>query len=306
MRSTWICLYGCAVLLAFGTCGFGQPLRVVTLHSVLTEIARDIGGDSVDVKALVRPGVDPHVYEPTPTDIRSLQTAEIVLASGLGLESYLPRIARELPEGIIVNVGDRLPDNLKLDCADHAHAESSTVNRHHHGEIDPHWWQGIEPMIAATRIVESEFMLLRPAQSGTFSRNADAYRDRLRALQGWARQEVARLPIDRRLLVTSHDAFGYLAREHGFILYPILGTDTATDTSARQLAFIITIVRRNHIKAVFAERSGNSRLIQTVVRETGAALAPPLCADGLSPDPAFATYDLMMRTNLRTIVDALR
>lgn len=306
MRPRWSCFSSCALLLAFTASGACQPLRVVTLHSVLTEVAGEIGGDSVEVKALVRPGVDPHVYEPTPADIRVLQSAEIVLASGLGLETYLPRIAHELPEDIVVRTGDLLPDNLKLSCTDHAHAEHSPVDGHRHGEIDPHWWQGIEPMIAITRIVEAEFILRRPEHAASFSRNSETYRSRLRFLQEWARQEVSKLPADRRMLVTSHDAFGYLAREQGFILHPILGTNTATDTSARQLAFIIAIVRRNHIKAVFAERSGSSRLIQTVVRETGAALAPPLCADGLAPEPAFATYDSMMRTNLRTIVDALR
>ncbi len=306
MRSRSACFSSYALLLAVGASAVAQPLRVVTLHSVLTEVAREIGGDSVEVKALVRPGVDPHIFEPTPADIRTLEEAEIVLAAGLGLESYLPRIARELPNGIVVSTGDRLPDDLKLACSDHAHATTSPAMDHRHGEIDPHWWQGIEPMIAVTRIVEAEFIQKRPAQSHSFSRNAEAYRDRLRVLQEWARQEVAKLPVDRRLLVTSHDAFGYLAREHHFILYPILGTNTATDTSAGQLAFVIAVVRRNHIKAVFAERTGNARLIQAVVRETGASLGPPLCTDGLSLDPAFATYESMMRSNLRIIVDALR
>jgi len=295
------------VLLALlAATSLGAPLRVVTIHSILTEVAREIGGAAIEINALVRPGVDPHVYEPTPADIRTLQAAGIVLASGLGLESYLPRIARDLPTGILVKVGNKLPDNLKLARVDHAHGDHDAAHDHRHGEIDPHWWLGIEPMIAATGIVESEFAVRRPELAATFAGNAENYRARLRALQAWTRMELAQLPVERRLLVTSHDAFGYFARENNFTLYPILGVNTAMETSGRHLAFIISTIRKLHIKAVFAERSSNPRLIKTVVRETGVALGPPLCADGLSVEPSFATYDAMMRTNLGGIVGALR
>ena len=306
MLSRWVLLFGCVLPSLFGASATIAPLRVVTLHSVLTEIAREIGGEAAEVRALVRPGVDPHVYEPTPADIRTLQTADVILAAGLGLESYLPRIAKDLTPGVLVEAGTRLPAELKLACTDHAHPEPSHGHAHRHGEIDPHWWHGIEPVLAITRIVESDFAQRRLAQAAVFARNADAYRARLHMLQGWARQEVAQLPPERRILVTSHDAFGYLAREHGFILHPLLGTSTANGADARQLALVISLIKKNHIKAVFAERSSNPRLIETVVRETGAILPPPLSADGLSTEPAFATYDAMMRTNLRTIVEALR
>lgn len=306
MLPRWLLLLGLALPTLPMLVASAAPLRVVTLHSVLTEVAREIGGDAAEVHALVQPGVDPHVYEPTPADVRTLRNADVILAAGLGLEGYLVRIAGEFVPGALVEAGTRLPAELKLAVTDRPNAEPPRNHAHRHGETDPHWWHGIEPMIAVTHIVESDFARRRPIQAAAIARNAESYRQRLRTLQAWARREVARLPPDRRLLVTSHNAFGYLAREQGFVLFPILGTSTAAGADARQMVLVISVIRKNHIKAVFAERSTNPRLIEAVVRETGAILPPPLCADGLAPGPDFGTYDAMMRTNLSTIVEALR
>jgi len=285
-----------------------RPLRVVTVHTVLTEIAREVGGEAVEVVALVRPGTDPHVYEPTPADMRRLQQADLVLACGLGMESYLPRIVGELAANTVILVGDRLPDALKIAGSDHGHdhAGHRHAGEHDHAEIDPHWWHGIEPVMAATALIEREYSLRRPQRAAEFARNALAYRARLVALQTWARAEVAQLPADRRQLVSSHDAFGYLAREHGFSIYPVLGLTTAAEADARQVAMVINLIRKKRVKAVFSERSNNPRIVEAIVRETDAKLAPALYADGLGADESVSTYEAMMRYNLSTIVQALR
>ncbi|MSU52420.1 MAG: hypothetical protein EXS41_03360 [Opitutaceae bacterium] len=302
MKSVKLVIFLHLVALVF-VAGYGQQppaaLRVVSLHTVLTEIAREIGGAQVQVTGLVRPGADPHLFEPSPADMRRLGEADLVLAGGLGLETYLPRLAAEIAPGRLIEVGARLSDPLKGLSA-HRSDESPVSD-----EYDPHWWQGIGQVLVAVSIVEQEMSRCRPAFATEYAGNATAYRARLTALQAWADAEVNQLPAARRQLVTTHDAFGYFAREHGFTVHPLLGLSTADDANAKHVASIIDLIRLHHIKAVFAEGSSNPRLIEAIVRETPAKLGGSLYADGLGVTEA-TTYEAMIRHNITAIVAALR
>ncbi|AOS43825.1 Periplasmic zinc-binding protein TroA precursor [Lacunisphaera limnophila] len=275
------------------------PLRVVSLHTVLTEIVRSVGGSRVEVTGLVRPGVDPHLFEPTPADMRLLEQADLVLAGGLGLETYLNRLGAVVVPGRLIEVGPRLPGLLQ-GAVPHGPDFRQIAE-----EPDPHWWHGLTQVQAAVEVVAGEMSRLRPARAEEFARNAAAYRARLEELREWSVALVAGLPSDRRHLVTTHDAFGYLAREHGFAVHPLIGLSTAEEADARQLARIIDLIRRHRIKAVFAESSSQNRLVEAVIRETGVRLGGTLHADGLGADEA-QTYEALMRHNLTIIVQALR
>jgi zinc/manganese transport system substrate-binding protein len=268
---------------------------VVTLSTVLTEIAGEVGGAEVSVSGLVRPGVDPHMFNPSPADIRMLVDADLVLASGLSLEPYLDRVvAGSAPKGRIVEVGDRVP--LVLAASGRSGA----------GQRDPHWWHSIGNVIFAVDLVRSELAGLRPESSGVFAANAGRYRRRLEALQSWASREVEKLPPGRRILVTSHDAFGYLAHDYGFTVRPISGLSTESEADARHLAGLADFVRAERVKAVFVENSASPRLVESLLEETGARLGGTLYADGLGPAGSGADdYASMYRHNLSAIVDAL-
>jgi zinc/manganese transport system substrate-binding protein len=271
------------------------PLRVVTLGTVLAEIAREVGGSEVAVVNLVEPGVDPHTYNPSPADMRTLVDADIVLASGMGLEVYLDRlVAGAGPMGRVVAVGDSLPVVI------------STPRAGTGGERDPHWWHCIDDVAAAADLVRSEFSRARPASAEAFASNALAYRGRLAALKEWVSAEVAILPPSRRQLVTSHDAFAYFAREYGFSIHPINGLSTESEADGRHLASLIDLIRKERIRAVFAESSANPRLVSNLLEETGARLGGTLYADGLGPPGSGAqSYDAMYRHNVLAIVGAL-
>lgn len=268
------------------------PLRVVALNTVLAEIACEVGGDQVAVTGLVPAGVDPHTFDPSAADLRAMVDADLVLASGLQLESYLDRLVGKIgPAGRVVVVGDALPAVLALAG----------------GEKDPHWWHSINNVAAATDLVRAELARLRPAWADNFARRARAYQQRLHALQAWVATELARLPPARRQLVTSHDAFGYFARDYGFTVHAMAGLSTDSEPDARQLARLIDLLRREHIRAVFAESSVNSALMANLVAETGVQSGGTLYADGLgTADSDAATYEAMVRHNVRTIVSALK
>lgn len=275
------------------------PLKVVTLHTILTELAQEIGGGHVTVVPLVKAGMDPHGFEPTPVDIRQLKSADLVLAVGLNSETYLNRLAPEIPPGRLVRVGDDLPGLIEGRC-EHEHHH----DHHDHG-FDHHWWHGITQMHAAVERVARELTARRPAAAADFARNAAAYRERLEGLRTWIVAELAVLPGERRLLVTSHNAFAYFAAEHGFAVHPLLGSNTVAEADARQVASVVRLIRRHGIRTVFAESSVNPRLVEAIARDTGAKFGPLLYADGLGLGAA-ATYEGMMRHNVSTIVAGLR
>ncbi|HEY5079994.1 MAG TPA: zinc ABC transporter substrate-binding protein [Opitutaceae bacterium] len=283
---------GLAACAAAGAPAKAAPIRVVTLSTVLTEISREVGGAEVDVLGLVGPGIDPHTFNPSPADMRSVLDADLVLASGLNLEGYLDRLVASVgPGGRVVAVGDFLPLVLSTPGG---------------GEKDPHWWHSIPDMVAAVELVRGEFARLRPASSGLFARNAAEYTASLRDLESWAASEAARLPPVRRVLVTSHDAFGYLAHDYGFTVHSISGLSTDSEADAKHLAGLVDLIRGEHIPAIFVESSANARLVENLLDETGARLGGMLYADGLgTPGSGAETYAAMYRHNLGTIVAAL-
>ena len=273
-----------------------RPLRVATLNTVLTEIAREVGGRDAEVEGLVAPGVDPHTFNPSPADIRTLVDADIVLASGLNIEGYLGRLAQSVgPGGRLVAVGDALPSVMTFPGAGGRR------------EPDPHWWQSIGNMVLAVDLVRVEFARARPPLASAFSERAAAYSARLEELEAWARDEMAKVPPGRRHLVTSHDAFRYFARDYGLTIHAIGGVSTEAEADARNVAALIELIRRERIRTVFAESSVDPRLVENLVRETGASLGGTLYADGLGPEGSGAeSYASMYRHNVRAIVDGLR
>lgn len=297
------------LLLAAGSLAAAEkPLRVVALHSVLAEIAREVGGDRASVIALVPAGVDPHTFDPSAADIRTVADADLVLAAGLHLETYLDRLAANAgTRSRLVPVGEALPLVLSLPTsAAHTHAAHERQNLSAAGEPDPHWWHSIDNVLFASDLVRIELTRLRPAQAEVFARNAQAYQQRLLALKAWVAREVAGIPAVRRHLVTSHDAFGYLARDWGFMVHPLAGLSTESEPNAKHLAHLIDFIRRERIPAVFAEGSVNPKLAQNFSRETGARLGSPLYADGFGPIGSNGSnYEAMMRHNIGAIVGAL-
>lgn len=271
-----------------------EPLRVATLTTVLTEVAREVGGSEVRVAGLVGAGTDPHTFNPSPADVREVVDADIVLASGLHLEAYLGRLIGNAGDrSRVFSVGEKLPFVLST-------GEGGS------SEPDPHWWHSIGEMMAAVDLVRDAFTRLRPGAAPVFARNAAAYRKRLEDLRTWAVAAVSALPPARRQLVTSHDAFGYLARDYGFRVYSINQLSTDSEVDAAHLASLVDRVRRDRIRAVFAESSANPRLVANLMEETGAVLGGTLYADGLGPPGSGAEdYVSMYRHNLRAIVDGL-
>jgi zinc/manganese transport system substrate-binding protein len=263
-----------------------EPVRVSSFSTVLTELAREVGGEQVRVTGHVRPDTDPHDYEPTPGDLKVVATAELVLVSARNLEGYVGRLERGVVDKrVLLPVGDRLKTARAFD--------------------DPHWWHSVECVKEATGLVRDALVKLRPEAREGFEQRASGYVQRLVGLQRWARTEVAKIPKDRRVFVTAHDAFGWLARENGFELMALEGFSGGGQPSSKKIAQLIERMREKKVRAIFPESLENPKVLEQIAREAGARLGGVLYADGLGTGAA-STYEGMYRYNVKTVVEALK
>ncbi|HEY1893694.1 MAG TPA: metal ABC transporter substrate-binding protein [Chthoniobacterales bacterium] len=287
-------------ILAVSELAATKKLRVASFSTIDTEIAQQVGGEHVEVAVLVKPGVDPHEYEPTPADLRQVSNAQLILTSGKHIENYLNKLQEATGgKADLLKVGDHL-SSLKMKPNE---AEDGADNR---GVIeDPHWWHSVANVKQATRIIRDEMIKLDPAAKTDFERNANAYLAKLDALDNWVRRKVAELPRDKRKLVTSHDAFQYLARDYGFEIEAIEGVSTETEASNRHVSELIDDIKKENVKAIFLESTLNPKVTTQITSETGAKIGGSLYPDGLGPGDA-STYEGMMKHNISTIVDALK
>ena len=270
-----------------------DDITVASLSTITTDLAKNIGGNHVKVVAVIKSGIDPHEFEPTPSDVRKVADANLVLFTGKGIEGYLTKLEEAAGGGSskFLNIGGDIP--------------SLTMNEDGKKVEDPHWWHSVENMKMATRVVAAAFAKADPANAASYQKNAQSYLASLDELQRWIRVKLAGLSHDQRKLVTSHDALQYFAHDYGFTIYPLKGVSTNEEPSSRHVKEIIEVIRGQRVKAVFFESIENPRTVQQISKETGARTGYTLYSDGLGESEA-NTYDSMMRHNVSAIVDGLK
>lgn len=279
---------------------------VVASFSIVADLVRQIGGDAVEVVSLVGPDADAHVFEPTPQAARRLQQARVLVANGLGFEAWLPRLKASVGFSGLEVVATRgvTPRLFKP----HAHPPPRRGRHaHHHGDgSDPHAWQNVRHAMTYAQNIADGLVAADPANAARYRARADDYVSRLNALDSGIRQTLAALAPDRRSVVTAHDAFGYYAEAYGLRIIPARGFSTAAEPSARDVAALIALIRRERISAVFLENIADPRLPEQLARETGAVVGGRLYSDALSPagGPA-ATYIEMMEFNTAALFRSL-
>ena len=285
------------VLLCLGTApGMAGKLGVSSFSAILTEIAQEVGGDRVEVTGHVKPGIDPHDFEPRPADLKAVSSADLILLSAKQLEGYVGKLREAAgARAAILEVGNKLPALPPV-----AGAAAGAGQ----GE-DPHWWHSTGNIRKATEIIRDEFIRLRPEDREAFAAGAARYLGRLAVLEKWVKSKVAELPTDRRKLVTNHDSFGYFAREFGFTVYPIAGISKNDQPGSKKVAAIIATIRAQGVKAIFSETSENPKVIGQITRETGARIGGELFADGPGAGEA-GGIEGMFRHNVTVIVEGLK
>lgn len=278
-------------------------LDVASLHPLMADLARQVGQDRVTVVELIGPDDNPHEFDPSPQTLRAASSATLILASGKGLESsYLHKLRDGLgPDQEIFEVGRRVHSLVAADgnpapCCDH---------HGHTGVVDPHWWHDPDNMRRAASELAEKLGELDPANAEFYQANARSYRESLETLDGWIQSRIAEIPPSRRILATSHLAYGYFCRKYNFTAVGIQGLNREDSPSLRAMGEIILYLREEQVPVLFPEIGSNPKALQAVASEAGISLAGPLYPDGNGLPPGEG-YEYMMRSNVNTIVDGIR
>ena len=288
-------------LFLFMACVAGASPLVVTTNTILDDLVRQVGGDDIRARCLVEAGVDPHAYEPKPADIRLIAQADLVMVNGLGLETWIAKLIQNSGfHGTLVTASQGVTPR-PLSANDPLAAETGASG------VDPHAWQDVRNVIRYVETIRAAFVKADPAQAAAYNTRAAAYTRELETLQAYATARFATIPPERRKLVTSHDALGYLALAYGFTIVPIAGLTPDQEPDARQLARIITFIRTQRVPAVFVESTGNPKIPELIADDAPVTVATSLFTDSLGqPRTSEATYVGMFRHNVDAIVAALR
>ncbi|MEZ5099122.1 MAG: zinc ABC transporter substrate-binding protein [Thermoleophilia bacterium] len=278
-----------------------RPLRVTTTTNFITDLARQIGGDRVEVTGLLGPGVDPHLYKASAGDVRRIARADLVLYGGLHLEGKMAELFEEIAErqpALAVTVDFPREELLAI---------PGTTD-----EVDPHVWFDVALWQRAARTVAEAYQALDPANAAYYRERLDAYARELAATDDAIRGLVAEVPEASRILVTSHDAFHYFGRRYGFQVEGIQGVSTATQATTADIDRIARLLVERRVKAVFVESSVPRQTIEAVLAAAASRgwqvrVGGELFADSAgSPGTPEETYVGMVRANADTIVEALR
>ncbi len=276
-----------------------EKLKVVATFSILGDLVRNVGGDRIQLTVLVGPNSDAHVYSPSPSDARTLADARVVFTNGLGFEGWITRLVKASGTKARILVASRGVKPRKAE-------EGGQEHGHDHGDADPHAWQSVANAKIYVSNIRDALAKADPAGKATYDANATAYLTKLEALDREVRDALARIPADRRRIITTHDAFGYFKAAYGVDFIAPQGVSTESEASARDISRIITQIKRQKIPAVFLENITDPRLVKRIAEETGAKIGGTLYSDALTDEKGDApSYIDMMRHNVRTLAAAL-
>ncbi|HLK84669.1 MAG TPA: zinc ABC transporter substrate-binding protein [Xanthobacteraceae bacterium] len=301
--------------------GSSGKLKVVASFSILRDLVAHVGGDRVEVSALVGRGADAHVYAPTPRDAKIVAAAGLIVVNGLGFEGWMARLLQAsatqalvvaASAGVVPLPPPSSPLHVKEGQSKYLPplAREGTV-RSRFGNaaagLDPHAWQSVHNAEIYVSNIRDGLIRADPEGRATYEANATAYIEELARLDADIRRAVATIPPARRKVITTHEAFEYFAADYGIAFIAAQGLSTETEPSARDIARIIRAIREENIPALFFESAVDPRLVKRIAAETGARIGGTLFADTLTaPAGPAPTYVDMMRHNVREIVEALK
>jgi zinc/manganese transport system substrate-binding protein len=269
-------------------------LKVIASFSILGDLVKNVGGDRVEVATLVGPNGNAHVYAPSPGDAKKVADAKLVFVNGLGFEGWLERLVKAS--------GTKAP----IVIATKGIKPLERTGDHDHGRADPHAWQSVANAKIYIANIRDALIAADPAGKDAYLANAAAYLAKLDALEREVREVIAKIPADRRRVLTSHSAFGYFQNAYGVNFIAPQGVSTEAEASAKDVAAIIAQIKKQKAAAVFLENVTDPRLVEQIARETGAKVGGTLYSDALTDDKGDATtYIDLIRHNLRQLASAL-
>jgi zinc/manganese transport system substrate-binding protein len=273
-------------LLASAQATAADKIAVTASFSILGDLVRAVGGDRVTVTSLVGPNEDAHVFEPKPTDAKTIVRSQLLVTNGLDFEPWATKLAKSAGyQGatVVASTGVKARPS------------------------DPHAWQNPNNIELYVRNIAAGLAKVDASGAAIYQANADAYVKELQTLDAWVKAQFADILVVKRKVITSHDAFGYFGAHYQIKFIAPQGLNTETEPSAKQVAVLIKQIQREKIKAIFVENMSNPKLLDQLSKDAGATVGASLYADALSgPDQPGATYLQMMRHNVTQLAVGMR
>jgi manganese/zinc/iron transport system substrate-binding protein len=276
------------------------PLRVVATIGQLADIATIVGGEHVQVVGLMGPGIDPHLYVASEGDVDTLQQADIIFYNGLFLEAQMAEVLEQLGERKTVTAVAESID--PADLLDWAQYED---------QYDPHVWFDVTLWMKAVEAVRDTYVEFDPDNAAAYQANTEAYLTELQELDAYVLEQAERVPVEKRVLITAHDAFHYFGRRYNFEVRGLQGISTATEAGTADVRDLADFIVERQIPAIFVETSvpaRNIEALQAAVADQGfdVIIGGHLFSDAMGDEASGGnSYILMVRHNIDTIVSAL-
>lgn len=277
-----------------------EPVSVVATVGMIGDVAQTLGGDCIAVQTMMGPGIDPHLYQATASDVQTLNRADLILYSGYGLEGQLgdvfARYAERVPTLAVSEAGIAREDLIATDDA--------------YG-VDPHLWMDVSLWANIVPAIAAKLSEIAPDCAPTIEANAQTYGAELAALHDWTHQTIASIPQTQRILITAHDAFAYYGRAYDIEVAGIQGISTQSEAAIADIRQTADLIVERQVPAIFVESTINPRTIQAVIEAAGQAGQPveiggELFSDAMGdPDTAGGTYIGMIQSNTAAIASAL-
>ena len=278
------------------------PVPVTASFSILGDLVRVVGGERVRVTTLVGPDEDAHAFTPKPADAKAIVQTRLLVTNGLGFEPWAQKLAKSAGyQGatLVASQGvkpRRMPEEKGHGASGHAHDET-----------DPHAWQNPDNVVLYVRNIAAALGKVDPAGSAIYQANSAAYVKELQGLDTWTQAQFAAIPVAKRKVITSHDAFGYFAAHYQISFLAPQGVSTDAEPSAKDVAQLIRQIQREKIKAVFVENMSNPKLLAQLARDAGVTAGPALYVDALSAKGGPAdSYLKLMRHNVTQLTAGMR
>lgn len=279
----------CGIWVALLLCAMGAQaeIRVASLHPMLSDMARQVGGSAVKVVDLFPENGELHAFEPTAADAAAAAGAKLVLACGKGVEPYLEDLRDSLPlSTCIIELGSAVPD---------VYLPGSRM-------ADPHWWNSPTAMKRASRVLRAALEQAAPDQKQQFAAGQRAYASQMDTLVREARLAFASIPQERRMLVCSHAAMSHFCKDFGFAALAVHGIAQESEGDTASLARILAELRQKSVPCLFYGINEPPQVLRVIASQVGAK-ALPLALDGINP--ATPTYAELFRFNVKNIVEGL-
>lgn len=283
----------------------GKPIVVVTTTTMVTDLVQQVGGDLFEIRPLMGPGVDPHLYKPSADDVNKITQTRVVIYSGLHLEGRMVEIFEKLntENKITLSLGDSLPMDARLRIA---------------GSLfDPHIWGDAKLWAQTVPALVGALVRAAPTHKEEIELRGRETQKRLMELHLWLKSKADLIPPEQRVLVTSHDAFQYFGRAYGFEVVGVQGISTDSEAGLKDIARVVDLVKERKVKAIFMESSVSPAVIQRIAKDSGVAIGGELFSDALGVPGTLVdvgdekkadqgTTEGMLKSNMTTVITALK